>query len=235
MTDPLLGEGAASVPGQAVEPAALTVDTSVPVPGSEPALPGIAATAASAEDAGPADAAGDASLLRLLDRLAGLLERSDLTELEVEAGGTGMILRKPAALAPLATVATAGQPAGSGQRSDAAAGTARPAVGSSGGSNPSSGSSAASGVASAPAAAAASVLAVRAPLTGIFYASPGPGSPPFVAVGREVVVGQVIGLIEAMKLFNEIKSDQAGRVVRVIAEDGALVKAKQPLIEVVPL
>ncbi len=79
------------------------------------------------------------------------------------------------------------------------------------------------------------MLAVRAPLTGIFYASPGPGSPPFVAVGREVVVGQVIGLIEAMKLFNEIKSDQAGQVVRVIAEDGALVKAKQPLIEVVPL
>jgi acetyl-CoA carboxylase biotin carboxyl carrier protein len=49
------------------------------------------------------------------------------------------------------------------------------------------------------------------------------------------VVGQVIGLIEAMKLFNEIKSDHAGRVVRVIAEDGALVKAKQPLIEVEPL
>jgi acetyl-CoA carboxylase biotin carboxyl carrier protein len=234
MMDPL-GEGAGSVPGEAVEPAALTVDASVPVAVSVPALPGTAASAAADGNATPADAAGDASLLALLDRLAGLLERSDLTELEVEAGGTGLILRKPAALAPLATVATAGQPVGSGQRSDAAAGTARPAVGSSGGSNPSSGSSSASGVASAPAPVAASVLAVRAPLTGIFYASPGPGSPPFVTVGREVVVGQVIGLIEAMKLFNEIKSDQAGRVVRVIAEDGALVKAKQPLIEVVPL
>jgi acetyl-CoA carboxylase biotin carboxyl carrier protein len=247
MTDPL-GEGAGSVPGQAVEPATLTVDASVPVavsvsgatpgdavvPAAGEALPA-AADALPAAAAGPADATGDASLLALLDRLAGLLERSDLTELEVEAGGTGLILRKPAALAPLAIVATAGQPAGSGQRSDAAAGTARPAVGSSGGSNPSSGSSSASGVASAPAPAAATVLAVRAPLTGIFYASPGPGSPPFVAVGREVVVGQVIGLIEAMKLFNEIKSDQAGRVVRVIAEDGALVKAKQALIEVVPL
>jgi acetyl-CoA carboxylase biotin carboxyl carrier protein len=248
MTDPL-AEDAGSVPGQAVEPAALTVDASVPVAASvrapaDQAFP-IASAAADgnatpadalpAEADGSADATGDASLLALLDRLAGLLERSDLTELEVEAGGTGLILRKPAALAPLAIVATAGQPAGSAQRSDAAAGTARPAVGSSGGSSPSSGSSSASGVASAAAAIAASVLAVRAPLTGIFYASPGPGSPPFVAVGREVVVGQVIGLIEAMKLFNEIKSDQAGRVVRVIAEDGALVKAKQPLIEVVPL
>jgi acetyl-CoA carboxylase biotin carboxyl carrier protein len=201
-------------------------------PGAEPdstvatPAPGIASV--------PTDPAGDASLLALLDRLAGLLERSDLTELEVESGGTGLILRKPAALAPLATVGTPVQPAGSGQRSEAA-GTARSSTGSSGGSSPASGGSSGSGGAAPPVTAAVSVLAVRAPLTGIFYASPGPGSPPFVAVGREVVVGQVIGLIEAMKLFNEIKSDQAGQVVRVIAEDGALVKAKQPLIEVVPL
>ena len=47
-------------------------------------------------------------------------------------------------------------------------------------------------------------------------------------------VGQVIGLIEAMKLFNEIKSDLAGRVVRIVADNGALVKAKSPLIEVDP-
>ena len=76
---------------------------------------------------------------------------------------------------------------------------------------------------------------IAAPLTGIWYASPAPGSAPFVEVGREVAVGQVVGLIEAMKLFNEIKSDLAGRVVRVVPESGALVKAKQPLIEVDPL
>ena len=76
---------------------------------------------------------------------------------------------------------------------------------------------------------------VKAPLTGIFYASPAPGRAPYVAVGGEVAVGQIIGLIEAMKLFNEIKSDLAGRVVRVVPESGALVKAKQPLIEVEPL
>src|SRR4029079_17256829 len=76
---------------------------------------------------------------------------------------------------------------------------------------------------------------VKAPLTGIFYASPAPGTAPYVQAGGEVAVGQVIGLIEAMKLFNEIKSDLAGRVVRVVPESGALVKAKQPLIEVEPL
>ena len=53
-------------------------------------------------------------------------------------------------------------------------------------------------------------------------------------MGDEVAVGQVIGLIEAMKLFNEIKSDLAGRVARVCVENGSLVKAKQPLIEVEP-
>jgi acetyl-CoA carboxylase biotin carboxyl carrier protein len=76
---------------------------------------------------------------------------------------------------------------------------------------------------------------IKAPLTGIFYSSPAPGTAPYVQVGGEVAVGQVIGLIEAMKLFNEIKSDLAGRVVRVVPDSGALVKAKQPLIEVEPL
>jgi len=71
-------------------------------------------------------------------------------------------------------------------------------------------------------------------LTGIFYASPAPGTAPYVSVGGEVAVGQVIGLIEAMKLFNEIKSDRAGRVTRICVESGALVKAKQALIEVEP-
>jgi len=214
-------------------------DRAIDHPGTPAAPPTSADDSAPADPAGSAataaplpswDAAGDASLLALLDRLAGLLERSDLTELEVESGGTGLILRKPAALAPLATIGMPAQPATSGPRSESAAGPARPSAGLPGGSGASSGAGSAAGP-----AAAASALAVRAQLTGIFYASPGPGSPPFVAVGREVVVGQVIGLIEAMKLFNEIKSDQAGQVVRVIAEDGALVKAKQPLIEVVAL
>ncbi len=216
-------------------------DPTVPVSAPDVAavIAGVPALATAPAASAPGDAAGDASLLALVDRLSGLLERSDLTELEVEAGGTGLILRKPAALATLAgttTVPLAGEAA---HPTDGAAGTERPA-GASSGSGPASGPasgapSAAPGAAGRPGVAADGRLAVRAPLTGIFYSAPSPGSPPYVAVGREVVVGQIIGLIEAMKLFNEIKSDQAGRVVRVIAEDGALVKAKQPLIEVEPL
>jgi acetyl-CoA carboxylase biotin carboxyl carrier protein len=160
---------------------------------------------AAADAPSPPDAA-DAKLLALIDRLAALLDRSDLTELEVEAGGTGLILRKPVAVAvPAGGAAPAVDPAP--LVADRAHADAVPAE------RP----------------------AIKAPLTGIFYASPAPGSAPYVQVGGEVAVGQVIGLIEAMKLFNEIKSDLAGRVVKVVAESGALVKAKQPLIEVEPL
>ncbi len=160
----------------------------------------------------PRDGA-DVELLALIDRLAALLERSDLSELEVESGGTGLILRKPMAIPAGAAVAAAAAPS---TQADAPAATGEP---STAGRDP----------------ATTARPSVKAPLTGIFYASPAPGSAPYVQAGGEVAVGQVIGLIEAMKLFNEIKSDLAGRVVRVVPESGALVKAKQPLIEVEPL
>jgi acetyl-CoA carboxylase biotin carboxyl carrier protein len=75
---------------------------------------------------------------------------------------------------------------------------------------------------------------VVAPLTGIFYRSPSPGAVPYLREGGPVNAGQVIGLIEAMKLYNEIKSDVTGTVRRLVAGDGALVKARDPLIEVEP-
>jgi acetyl-CoA carboxylase biotin carboxyl carrier protein len=73
--------------------------------------------------------------------------------------------------------------------------------------------------------------AVTAPLTGIFYRSGSPQVPPFVQVGTVVSPGDVIGLIEAMKLFNEVRSTVAGRVRRIVAENGQLVRAHQPLLE----
>jgi acetyl-CoA carboxylase biotin carboxyl carrier protein len=75
---------------------------------------------------------------------------------------------------------------------------------------------------------------VTAPLTGVWYASPSPGARPYVQEGDEIGAGAVVGLIEAMKLFNEIKSDAAGKVVRVLVERGTLVKRQQPLIEIDP-
>ena len=75
---------------------------------------------------------------------------------------------------------------------------------------------------------------VTAPLTGVWYASPSPGARPYVQEGDEIGAGAVVGLIEAMKLFNEIKSDVAGKVVRVLVERGTLVKRQQPIVEIDP-
>ena len=75
---------------------------------------------------------------------------------------------------------------------------------------------------------------VNAPLTGVWYAAPSPGARSYVAEGDEVNAGQVVGLIEAMKLFNEIKSDAAGTLTRILVESGTLVKRKQPLLEIDP-
>ena len=75
---------------------------------------------------------------------------------------------------------------------------------------------------------------VSSPLTGVWYAAPSPGARPYVAEGDEINGGQVVGLIEAMKLFNEIKSETAGTVTRVLVESGTLVKRKQPLLEIDP-
>ncbi len=177
-------------PGDGEEHEATTIDPP-PVPDSLPA--------------------GDVSLLNLIDRLANLLERTELMELEVQVGATGLVLRKPSAIATIAPVATAAQ------------------------ASPTAASGSAASASEGADATAPARPAVMAPLSGIWYGSPAPGSAAYVSLGGEVAVGQVIGLIEAMKLFNEIKSDRAGRVVRIHAESGKLVRAKQPLIEVEPL
>ena len=145
-----------------------------------------------------------AELVALIDRLEAILAASNLSELEVEVGETALVLRKPVAL-PAETAAAAHV-----AREDAAE---RPPE---------------------PDTPASPYHQVLAPLTGLLYLSPSPDAAPYVQVGREVNQGQVIGLIEAMKLFNEIKSDVRGRVVRILAEHGALIKARQPILDVDP-
>jgi acetyl-CoA carboxylase biotin carboxyl carrier protein len=101
-------------------------------------------------------------------------------------------------------------------------------------------------MASAPPAAAAPVAApatpaapveeplheVKSPIVGTFYESPSPGAAPFVKVGDMVEVGQVLCIVEAMKLMNEIESDAAGEVVRQISASGQPVEYGQPLFAI---
>lgn len=73
-------------------------------------------------------------------------------------------------------------------------------------------------------------IPLTSPLTGIYYAAETPQSPPFVTVGTAIAVGQIIGLIEAMKTFNRVESELSGIVQAVAVTNGAEVQAGQPLL-----
>ena len=165
------------------------------------------------------DPDGAAELIELIDRLEELLVRSALSELEVQAGDTTLVLRSTAAVAPVVRVADGGQRHG---QADGEAGAEA------------GGTSSAVSERDRLVSQGPGLRSVNAPLTGLFYLSPAPGAAPYLKVNGQVNAGQVIGLIEAMKLFNEIKSDVTGTVRRIAVVDGALVKAKQTLIEVEP-
>lgn len=80
----------------------------------------------------------------------------------------------------------------------------------------------------------ANVKRVLAPLTGVFYRQPSPDVEPFVREGERVEVGQVLCVLEAMKLFNEIQSDYTGTVVRVLPGNGELVSQGEELFWIQP-
>jgi acetyl-CoA carboxylase biotin carboxyl carrier protein len=80
-----------------------------------------------------------------------------------------------------------------------------------------------------PATAPANVRAITAPVVGVFYRSAAPGSEPFVEVGSRVQLGAVLCILEAMKLMNEITTDYAGVVNRILVENGELVSLGQDL------
>lgn len=73
-----------------------------------------------------------------------------------------------------------------------------------------------------------------APMTGVFYRAPSPDAPNFVEVGDVVAPGQTIGLIEAMKVFSEVPAEIGGRVLAILADNGKLVQADEPLMSVDP-
>ena len=79
------------------------------------------------------------------------------------------------------------------------------------------------------------LLTIKSPMIGTFYRQAGPGKPLFASVGDEVEVGQVVCIIEAMKLFNEIESEVAGKIVKVLVEDASPVEFDQPLFLVEPV
>jgi len=146
---------------------------------------------------------------REIRRLADLLREYGLSEVEVEREGVRVRLRRellPSATAPAGSVAPV---------STAPAG-------------------APIAVAAASAASEAHLLTIEAPMVGTFYRAPSPDAQPFVRDGDRVKKGQVVCIIEAMKLMNEIESKVAGRVVKVLVENAQPVEYGQPLFLVEP-
>ncbi|HZC21811.1 MAG TPA: acetyl-CoA carboxylase biotin carboxyl carrier protein [Candidatus Binatia bacterium] len=103
------------------------------------------------------------------------------------------------------------------------------------GAVPVAGAAAAAPPAPAPAPAAEEGLhKVKSPIVGTFYEAPSPGAPPFVKPGDSVEVGQVLCIVEAMKLLNEIESDVAGEIVKSLASNGQPIEYGQELFVIRP-
>ena len=147
--------------------------------------------------------------LRKIKKLIDLLEESNLAELEIKEGEEVVRLSRvpknaaPVAAAPaVAPIAVAAAPA------PVAAAAAAEAP---------------------PANALPAGHVVKAPMVGTFYASATPGTPAFVKVGQQVKAGETLGIIEAMKMFNQIEADVAGTVQAILVENGQPVEFDEPM------
>ncbi|RVT78315.1 acetyl-CoA carboxylase biotin carboxyl carrier protein [Flavobacterium sufflavum] len=93
---------------------------------------------------------------------------------------------------------------------------------------------AAAPVAAAPAADDAKYITIKSPMIGTFYRKPSPDKPMFVEVGSSIAKGDVLCVVEAMKLFNEIESEVSGKIVKILVDDMSPVEFDQPLFLVDP-
>jgi acetyl-CoA carboxylase biotin carboxyl carrier protein len=163
--------------------------------------------------------------LKELKEILQILEEKEITEFELEEEGMKLRIRKAAAssnhsgpttVLPLHVPAVLPSAAAVTPAATAAAPAPAPAA----------------PAVEAPAAEEAGNVLVKSPIVGTFYRSPDPNSPPFVNVGDRVRVGQVLCIIEAMKLMNEIEAEVAGEVLKVHHENGQPVQYGDPLFTI---
>ena len=146
--------------------------------------------------------------IRKIKKLIELLEESGIAEIEIKEGEESVRISRGSTLPQATHVYAAPQM----MSAPAAAHAPAPAA------------------VSAPAAApAANVNAVKSPMVGTFYRSASPGAKSFVDVGSQVKVGDVLCIVEAMKMMNQIESDRAGVVKQILIENGSPVEFDQPL------
>ena len=149
--------------------------------------------------------------IRKVKKLIELLEQSNINELEINEGDESVRISRGGTAVTYAA-APAPAPVAAAPAPVAAAAAAETA---------------------APERAAIKGHAVKSPMVGTFYASPAPGSPAFVSVGQTVAAGDVICIIEAMKMMNQIEADKAGTIDAILIEDGEAVEFDQPIVTII--
>jgi acetyl-CoA carboxylase biotin carboxyl carrier protein len=172
-----------------------------------------------------------------LKQLIEFLKENGIGEFDLERGDLKVRLKfagepQTADLSQMAHLAAAAQAAHSASFQPAAVAHAHPA-GTMAAPSPTTGS-ASPAASAAPVDEEAGLHIVKSPIVGTFYESPSPGSPAFVKPGDTVEVGQVLCIVEAMKLMNEIESDAAGEVVKRFVTSGQPVEYGQKLFAVRP-
>jgi acetyl-CoA carboxylase biotin carboxyl carrier protein len=154
-----------------------------------------------------------------LEHLLDFMAAHDLEEFEYEHGGLHIRLRKASAAPKALGRSVAAAPAASAvANAPSSLAASEPKV-----------------AAPAPPAPAEEFHIIKSPIVGTFYAASGPDAPPFVKVGDEIQVGQVVCIIEAMKLMNEIDADVKGELVRILVENSQPVEYGQPLFAIRPV
>ena len=145
--------------------------------------------------------------IEYIEKLANLADEKQLTEITVEDGDKAIIIKR--GMQGVQVAAPVSVPA-----APQAAAPAAPSQQAS----------------SAPVAEQPKGTAITSPMVGAFYAAPSPGAKPFVKVGDTVAAGQVVCIVEAMKLMNEIESEVSGKVTQICVEDGQSVEYGQVLM-----
>jgi len=151
--------------------------------------------------------------IRKIKKLIELLEESNIGELEIKEGEESVRIARNSGTVQYVSAPMQNYAPAPAQQAAAPAQASAP-------------------VAAAPAAAAAapSGHSIKSPMVGTFYSAASPGSAPFVEVGKTVKVGDVICIIEAMKMMNQIVADKAGVIEAILVQDGNPVEFDQPLV-----
>jgi acetyl-CoA carboxylase biotin carboxyl carrier protein len=171
----------------------------------------------------PVPPAGGVDLAEV-ERLLSCMEKHHLEQFEYERDGVRILLKKASAPArertrpaPVAEVSVMAEPALAPSPSSKSAASPVPATAT-----------------AAEAAKAEDLHVIKSPIVGTFYAAAGPEAEPFVSLGDSVGKGEVLCIIEAMKLMNEIESDVAGEVAKIFAKNGSPVEYGEPLFGIRP-